>query len=75
MQTWRLSLQNSFMLERDTRGNATFLLGLMVGGRRNECNSLLGDGLEFGRGGGQQRAPCPGPSWDETNLNTHPHTY
>lgn len=34
MQTWRLSLQNSFVLERDTRGDATFLLGLMVGGRR-----------------------------------------
>ena len=34
MQTWRLSLQNSFVLERDTRADATFLLGLMVGGRR-----------------------------------------
>lgn len=62
MQTWRLSLQDGFVLEGDTGGNATFLLGLMVGRRRNECNDLLGDGLELG-GGGQQRAPCPGPSW------------
>lgn len=64
MQTWRLFLQDGFMLEGDTGGNATFLLGLMVGRRRNEYYDLLGDGLEFGGGGGQQRAPCPVPSWD-----------
>ena len=50
MQTWRLSLQDGFVLEGDTGGNATFLLGLMVGRRRNECNDLLGDGLELGGG-------------------------
>lgn len=75
MQTWRLSLQDGFMLEGDTRRNATFLLGLMVGRRRNERSDLLADGLEFGGGAGSKGHHDLDPAGTETDLNTRPHIY
>ena len=74
MQTWRLSLQNSFMLERH-QGKHHLSSGPDGGREENECNGLSGDGLEFGGGAGskghhaldtagmrQTRIPIPTPT-------------
>lgn len=56
-------------LRETLRECTTFLLGLMVGGSRNECNDILGDGLEFGGGQGEAAegaVPWPQLEWRQT---------